>query len=332
MRADGRRSSATRRVFPVRDARGELAGLGRRRARRHRPARVRGRAHAAAARRAAARAAAEAAQVRAEARRPRPRPRAARTDFLARAGERLAVLTRDYERTLQEVARVAVPDDGRLVHVRAARARAASRAPSRSPRAIPSRTALAVRARRALPVADLDAPTGTGARAAHRRAAAHRARSPTRCSTDATADPRGAARSCASWSCARARRPAAARATARSARSASSTPSRAARYERGRPARSRGRSPCAPRSRSRTRGCTPSARTSPRPCSARCCRPRCPDVPGLELAARYRAAGDAERGRRRLLRRRSARTTTATGRCSSATSRARAPRPRRSRR
>ena len=57
-----------------------------------------------------ARAAAEAAQVRAEAARAEADAGRRRTDFLARAGERLAVLTRDYERTLQEVAWVAVPE------------------------------------------------------------------------------------------------------------------------------------------------------------------------------------------------------------------------------
>lgn len=57
-----------------------------------------------------ARAAAEAAQVRAESARVEADAARRRTDFLARAGERLAVLTRDYERTLQEVAWVAVPD------------------------------------------------------------------------------------------------------------------------------------------------------------------------------------------------------------------------------
>ena len=56
-----------------------------------------------------ARAQAEAAQVRAEAARAEAEAARRRTDFLARAGERLAVVTRDFESTLQEVANVAVP-------------------------------------------------------------------------------------------------------------------------------------------------------------------------------------------------------------------------------
>ena len=56
-----------------------------------------------------ARAQAEAAQVRAEAARTEAEGARRRTEFLARAGERLAVVTRDYESTLQEVANVAVP-------------------------------------------------------------------------------------------------------------------------------------------------------------------------------------------------------------------------------
>jgi PAS domain S-box-containing protein len=55
------------------------------------------------------RAQAEAAMVRAENARAEADIARRRTDFLARAGERLAVVTRDYDRTLQEVARVAVP-------------------------------------------------------------------------------------------------------------------------------------------------------------------------------------------------------------------------------
>jgi len=55
------------------------------------------------------RAQAEAAQVRAESARAEAEAARTGTEFLARAGERLAVVTRDYEQTLQEVARVAVP-------------------------------------------------------------------------------------------------------------------------------------------------------------------------------------------------------------------------------
>ncbi|CAA9521411.1 MAG: Serine phosphatase RsbU, regulator of sigma subunit [uncultured Solirubrobacteraceae bacterium] len=56
-----------------------------------------------------ARAQAEAAQVRAEAARTEAEGARRRTEFLARAGERLAMVTRDFETTLQEVANVAVP-------------------------------------------------------------------------------------------------------------------------------------------------------------------------------------------------------------------------------
>lgn len=55
------------------------------------------------------RAQAEAAQLRAERAQAEAEDARRGTEFLARAGERLAVVTRDYERTLQEVARVAVP-------------------------------------------------------------------------------------------------------------------------------------------------------------------------------------------------------------------------------
>ena len=56
-----------------------------------------------------ARAHAEAAQVRAEHAKAETDRARVRTEFLARAGEQLALVTQDYERTLQEVARVAVP-------------------------------------------------------------------------------------------------------------------------------------------------------------------------------------------------------------------------------
>jgi PAS domain S-box-containing protein len=56
-----------------------------------------------------ARAAAEAAQVRAEAAQAEAELARRNTNFLASAGERLAMVTRDYEETLQEVASVAVP-------------------------------------------------------------------------------------------------------------------------------------------------------------------------------------------------------------------------------
>jgi PAS domain S-box-containing protein len=56
-----------------------------------------------------ARAAAEAAQVRAEAAQAEAEIARRNTDFLARAGERLAMVSRDYDRTLREVANVAVP-------------------------------------------------------------------------------------------------------------------------------------------------------------------------------------------------------------------------------
>ena len=55
------------------------------------------------------RARAEAAQVRAEVARAEAEAARRGTDFLARAGERLALVTTDYELALQEVARVAVP-------------------------------------------------------------------------------------------------------------------------------------------------------------------------------------------------------------------------------
>ena len=55
------------------------------------------------------RAQAEAAMVRAEHAAAEAEAARRGTEFLARAGERLAVVTRDYDRTLQEVARVAVP-------------------------------------------------------------------------------------------------------------------------------------------------------------------------------------------------------------------------------
>src|SRR3712207_1920508 len=47
--------------------------------------------------------------VRAESARSEAEAARVRTEFLARAGERLALVTRDYEQTLQEVANVAVP-------------------------------------------------------------------------------------------------------------------------------------------------------------------------------------------------------------------------------
>jgi PAS domain S-box-containing protein len=56
-----------------------------------------------------ARAQAEAAQVRSESAAEEAEAARRRTEFLARAGERLAVVTRDFEATLQEVADVAVP-------------------------------------------------------------------------------------------------------------------------------------------------------------------------------------------------------------------------------
>ena len=59
-----------------------------------------------------ARAQAEAAQVRAESARAEAEAARRRTEFLARAGERLAAVSRDFESTLQEVARVAVPTIG----------------------------------------------------------------------------------------------------------------------------------------------------------------------------------------------------------------------------
>ena len=51
-------------------------------------------------------------------------------------------------------------------------------------------------------------------------------------------------------------------------------------------------SPAAPRSRSTTRGCTRSATRSRARSSARCCPGALPDVPGVELAGRYVAAGE----------------------------------------
>jgi PAS domain S-box-containing protein len=57
----------------------------------------------------AARSAAEAAQLRAEAAQADSEAARRRADVLARAGERLAMVIRDYERTLQEVAAVTVP-------------------------------------------------------------------------------------------------------------------------------------------------------------------------------------------------------------------------------
>ena len=96
-------------VFPVRGASGEVSALG---------AVIRDvtAQHEADAERArllkdalTARAQAEAARVRAEAARAEAESARKRNEFLARAGDRLAVVTRDYEQTLQEVARVAVP-------------------------------------------------------------------------------------------------------------------------------------------------------------------------------------------------------------------------------
>ena len=107
-----------------------------------------------------ARAAAEAAQVRAETAKAEAEAARRRTDFLARAGERLAVLTRDYERTLQEVAWVAVPEMAdfcmvALLGPRGARTVAVAAAD-------PEQDRLAVQLGEHF-VARTDAPTGTGA-------------------------------------------------------------------------------------------------------------------------------------------------------------------------
>ena len=108
--ADGRRRWRHTTLFPVRDARGAIAGVGG--VVRDVTAQHESEAERSGLLRDAlvARAAAEAAQVRAEAATAEAEAGRRRTDFLARAGERLSVLTRDYERTLQEVAWVAVPE------------------------------------------------------------------------------------------------------------------------------------------------------------------------------------------------------------------------------
>ena len=51
------------------------------------------------------------------------------------------------------------------------------------------------------------------------------------------------------------------------------------------------RSPSAPRWPSRTRACTASARASRARCRTACCPKRCPQLPGWEIAALYRPAG-----------------------------------------
>jgi PAS domain S-box-containing protein len=84
-----------------------------------------------------------------------------RTELLARAGERLTVLTRDYERMLQEVAWIAVPEiaDFCIFSLLDRRGRAQVIATAASD---PERDRMAIRlAERFVP--DLSAPTGTGA-------------------------------------------------------------------------------------------------------------------------------------------------------------------------
>ena len=76
----------------------------------------------------------------------------------------------------------------------------------------------------------------------------------------------------------------------RSARSRSPAPSRAAASART-TCSSRRSSAAARGSRSRTRGCTASARRSRRRCSAGCCPTRCRAIPGLRLSSLYRPAG-----------------------------------------
>ena len=66
----------------------------------------------------------------------------------------------------------------------------------------------------------------------------------------------------------------------------------AARYGRGRRRRSPSRSPSAPRSRSRTRACYAERSHIAQTLQRSLLPPALPDIPGLELAARYRAAGD----------------------------------------
>lgn len=107
---DGRRQIRHKTLFPVRDEKGVLvgvAGVVRDVTEQQRAEAERDRLLKEAL---TARAAAEAARVRAETARAEADAARRRTDFLARAGERLAVLTRDYGRTLQEVAWVAVPE------------------------------------------------------------------------------------------------------------------------------------------------------------------------------------------------------------------------------
>jgi PAS domain S-box-containing protein len=96
-------------VYPVRGPQGEVVGLAgviRDATEQHRAEKERTRLLRDAL---AARAAAEAAQVRAEAALAEAEAARRRTDFLARTGERLAALAHDYEQTLQEVARVTIP-------------------------------------------------------------------------------------------------------------------------------------------------------------------------------------------------------------------------------
>jgi PAS domain S-box-containing protein len=158
---DGRRQFRHTTLFPVRDVHGDLAGLAgvvrdvtaqheseAERTRLLREALV-------------SRAAAEAAQVRAEAAKAEAEAARRRTDFLARAGERLAVLTRDYERTLQEVAWLAVPEmaDFCLVALLGERGTPQTVAVAA---ADPDQDRLAIELGEHF-VADLDARTGTGA-------------------------------------------------------------------------------------------------------------------------------------------------------------------------
>ena len=157
----GRHQFRHKTIFPVRDIHGELAGLAgvvRDVTEQHESEAERTRLLREAL---VARAAAEAAQVRAEAAKAEAEAARRRTDFLARAGERLAVLTRDYERTLQEVAWVAVPEMADFCMVALLSARGVPRTVAVAA-ADPDQDLLAVQLGERFS-ASLDAPTGTGA-------------------------------------------------------------------------------------------------------------------------------------------------------------------------
>ena len=212
-----------------------------------------------------------------------------RADFLARAS-RLLDASLDYEETLANVARIAVPGHRRLVrgeHPRPRR-RALREVAATHTSTPPSRAG--ARAHRALPddAGRARRPAQGGPHRRHRvRARDHRRDARRRHRRPRAPRARAARSACARSIIAPLQRARAdvrdAHARPRRVRAAASTP----------PTSSSPRSSrAAPAWRSRTPACTPSAPGSPTLLQVKLLPERLPEIPGALLAARYRAAGE----------------------------------------